>query len=68
MPWDLIIPATFRSSPEAPEQSCKLTMKRKMQGEWLYLATFTSGSQQWIPAERFVKIDGDTRRLARYPD
>ncbi len=45
---------------------CVLVQKRKVWGEWVYLARFPNGNAQWIGERLFDRIDGDVRKLPRY--
>ncbi len=61
--------AVFQHGPGSPEIPCTLTGRRKIAGEWCYLADFGHGeTPQWIPSKRFTDFKVDPQRLFNHAE
>lgn len=61
--------AYYWYNPDHARQRVTLTGKRKIDGEWCYLADFGNGNPpQWIPARQFEGCSGDPHKLDTYPE
>ncbi len=60
--------AVFQHKPDSPRIPCRLTGRRKIAGEWCYLADFGKGTPQWIPAKQFTDFGGDPQRLFNHAE